>query len=128
VEGAWRLLKRGLRIQSLFHWAPHRICAHMSLTVVAMLLERLERLRRHVANIRDDPWRSGRELRQKGGAPGFQLRPRGSEIWGTNRWQVEDTKMLDTEGAVAVRVTLFHQWPRITRCARAHAQGTTVRR
>jgi transposase len=41
VERAWRLLKSGLRIRPMFHWAPHRICAHVSLTMVALLLERL---------------------------------------------------------------------------------------
>ncbi len=41
VEWAWRLLKSGLRIRPMFHWAPHRICAHVSLTMVALLLERL---------------------------------------------------------------------------------------
>ena len=41
VERAWHLLKSGLQFERLFHWAPHRICAHVSLTVVALLLERL---------------------------------------------------------------------------------------
>lgn len=41
VERAWRLLKSGLRIRPMFHWAPHRICAHVSLTMMALLLERL---------------------------------------------------------------------------------------
>jgi Transposase DDE domain len=56
VERAWRLLKSGLRIRPLFHWAPHRICAHVSLTMVALLLERLaERACGDTwRNIRDD--------------------------------------------------------------------------
>jgi hypothetical protein len=56
VERAWRLLKSGLRIRPIFHWAPHRICAHVSLTMVALLLERLaERARGDTwRNIRDD--------------------------------------------------------------------------
>jgi hypothetical protein len=33
VERAWRVLKSGLRIRPIFHWAPHRICAHVSLTM-----------------------------------------------------------------------------------------------
>jgi hypothetical protein len=41
VERAWRLLKSGRRIRPLFHWAPQRIGAHVSLTMVALLLERL---------------------------------------------------------------------------------------
>lgn len=56
VERAWRLLKSGLRIRPIFHWAPHRICAHVSLTMVALLLERLaERACGDTwRNIRDD--------------------------------------------------------------------------
>jgi hypothetical protein len=59
VERAWRLLKNGLRIRPLFHWAPHRICAHVSLTMVALLLERL------AENACGDTWRNIRDdLRQ----------------------------------------------------------------
>jgi transposase len=56
VERAWRLLKSGLRSRPLFHWDPHRICAHVSLTMVALLLERLaERACGDTwRNIRDD--------------------------------------------------------------------------
>ena len=41
VERAWRLLKSGIKIRPMFHWVPHRICAHVSLTMIALLLERL---------------------------------------------------------------------------------------
>ena len=59
VERAWRLLKSGLRIRPLFHWAPHRICAHVSLTMVGLLLERL------AENACGDSWRNIRDdLRQ----------------------------------------------------------------
>ena len=59
VERAWRLLKSGLRIRPLFHWAPHRICAHVSLTMVALLLERL------AETACGDTWRNIRDdLRQ----------------------------------------------------------------
>ena len=56
VERAWRLPKSGLRIRPMFHWAPHRICAHVSLSMVALLLERLaERACGDTwRNIRDD--------------------------------------------------------------------------
>jgi hypothetical protein len=56
VERAWRLLKSGLRIRPLFHWAPQRLGAHVSLTMVALLLERLaERACGDTwRNIRDD--------------------------------------------------------------------------
>jgi len=59
VERAWRLLKSGLRIRPIFHWAPHRICAHVSLTMVALLLERL------AETACGDTWRNIRDdLRQ----------------------------------------------------------------
>lgn len=41
VEQAWRQLKSGLRLRPVFHFAPHRIHAHVFLTVIALLLERL---------------------------------------------------------------------------------------
>jgi hypothetical protein len=34
-------LKSGLRLRPVYHWAPHRIHAHVSLTVLALLLERV---------------------------------------------------------------------------------------
>ena len=41
VEEAWRTLKSGLRVRPVYHWTPHRICAHVSLSVLALLLERV---------------------------------------------------------------------------------------
>lgn len=41
VEECWRTLKSGLRTRPIFHWTPHRICAHVSLCVLALLLERV---------------------------------------------------------------------------------------
>lgn len=59
VERAWRLLKSGMRLRPMFHWAPHRICAHVSLTMVGLLLERI------AENACDDTWRNIRDdLRQ----------------------------------------------------------------
>jgi len=40
VEECWRTMKSGLRTRPMFHWRPHRICAHISLCVMALLLER----------------------------------------------------------------------------------------
>ena len=56
VEEAWRSLKSGLRLRPVHHWAPHRIHAHVALTVLALLLERVAE---HACadtwrNIRDD--------------------------------------------------------------------------
>jgi hypothetical protein len=56
VEEAWRSMKSGLNLRPVFHWAPHRIHAHVAITVLALLLERLAE---HACtdtwrNIRDD--------------------------------------------------------------------------
>jgi transposase len=56
VEEAWRSLKSTLRMRPIYHWAAHRICALVSLSVLALLLERVAE--HHCAdtwrNIRDD--------------------------------------------------------------------------
>ena len=41
VEEAWRTLKSGLKLRPVSHWASHRIQAHVALTVLALLLERV---------------------------------------------------------------------------------------
>lgn len=41
VEVAWRSLKSGLKLRPVYHWAPHRIHAHVALTVLSLLLERV---------------------------------------------------------------------------------------
>ena len=41
VEQAWRQLKSGLRLRPVSHRAVHRIHAHIALTVIALLLERM---------------------------------------------------------------------------------------
>jgi hypothetical protein len=41
AEIAWRSLKGGLKLRPVFHWAPHRIHAHVALTVLSLLLERM---------------------------------------------------------------------------------------
>ena len=41
VERAWRQLKSGLRLRPVYHHATHRIHAHVALTVIALLLERM---------------------------------------------------------------------------------------
>jgi len=35
VEEAWRSMKSGLNLRPVFHWAPHRIHAHVAITVLA---------------------------------------------------------------------------------------------
>ncbi len=41
VEEAWRTHKSGLRMRPVYHWAVHRIHAHVALSVMALLLERV---------------------------------------------------------------------------------------
>jgi hypothetical protein len=56
VEEAWRSLKTTLRMRPVYHWVPHRICAHVSLSVLALLLERVaeHHCQDTWRNIRDD--------------------------------------------------------------------------
>jgi transposase len=56
VEQAWRTTKSALNMRPVYHWAPHRIHAHIAITVLSLLPERViqhtaEDTRR---NIRDD--------------------------------------------------------------------------
>jgi hypothetical protein len=59
VEQAWRDMKSTLDMRPVFHWAPHRIHAHVAITVLALLLERTAE---HACN---DTWRNiGDRLRR----------------------------------------------------------------
>ena len=40
VEQAWRDMKSTLGMRPVFHWAPHRIHAHVAITLLSLLLER----------------------------------------------------------------------------------------
>ena len=55
AERAFRLLKNGIRIRPIFHWRPHRISAHVSLSILALLLERI------AENACGDTWRNVRD-------------------------------------------------------------------
>ena len=55
VEVAWRSLKSGLKLRPVYHWAPHRIHAHVALTVLSLLLERVAE---HACG---DTWRNLRD-------------------------------------------------------------------
>ena len=52
VEVAWGSLKSGLKLRPVYHWAPHRIHAHVALTVLSLLLERV------AEQACDDTWRN----------------------------------------------------------------------
>ena len=55
VEQAWRQLKSGLRLRPVYHRAVHRIHAHIALTVIALLLERM------AEQACEDTWRNIRD-------------------------------------------------------------------
>jgi transposase len=55
VEQCWRQLKSGLRLRPVFHHRPWRIQAHVSLTVLGLLLERIAEIRT------GDTWRNIRD-------------------------------------------------------------------
>jgi len=55
VEEAWRTMKSGLRMRPVFHWAPHRIHAHIAITVLSLLLERA------IEHACQDTWRNVRD-------------------------------------------------------------------
>jgi hypothetical protein len=52
VEECWRTLKSALRMRPVFHWRPWRIHAHVTISVLALLLERIVELRA------SDTWRN----------------------------------------------------------------------
>ncbi len=54
VEQCWRSLKSGLRMRPVFHYRPWRIHAHISISVLALLLERILEIRA------GDTWRNVR--------------------------------------------------------------------
>lgn len=73
VEQAWRTLKSGLSLRPVFHWAPHRIHAHIALTVLSLLLERV------IERECQDTWRNIRDdLRQ---VKLVQLAGSDGELW-----------------------------------------------
>jgi len=73
VEEAWRTLKSGLRLRPMFHWAVHRIHAHVALSVLALLLERV------IEQACGDTWRNIRaDLEQMKLA---QLSSPHGEVW-----------------------------------------------
>ena len=55
VEEAWRTMKSGLKMRPVFHWAPHRIHAHIAITVLSLLLERT------IEHACQDTWRNIRD-------------------------------------------------------------------
>ena len=69
VEEAWRTMKSGLKMRPVFHWAPHRIHAHIAITVLSLLLERT------IEHACQDTWRNVRDDLKR-----VQLAPNG-RVW-----------------------------------------------
>ncbi len=59
VEDCFRDLKSDIRLRPMYHYAPHRIRAHVSLCMMALLLERM------VERTCDDTWRNLRNQLKK---------------------------------------------------------------
>ncbi len=55
VEEAWRTMKSGLKMRPVYQWAPHRIHAHIAITVLSLLLERV------IEDANQDTWRNIRD-------------------------------------------------------------------
>ena len=70
VEQAWRQLESGLRLRPVYHHTVHRIHAHIALTVLGLLLERMAKHARGQTwrTIRDAP--KGIQLAQSTGPNG----------------------------------------------------------
>ena len=72
-------MKSGLKMRPVYHWAPHRIHAHIAITVLSLLLERV------IEHAAEDTWRNIRDdLKQIQLAQ--LLSPNGTV------WQVTDPK------------------------------------
>lgn len=55
VEESWRELKSGIRLRPVYHWVAHRIHAHVRLSVLSLLLERVAEY------LGQDTWRNLRD-------------------------------------------------------------------
>ena len=73
VERAWRDMKSILRMRPVYHWAPHRIRAHVALTFLSLLLQRV------AENACGDSWRNIRD--DLGQVKLVQLSGPNGQIW-----------------------------------------------
>ena len=86
VEQCWRQLKTGLRMRPMYHWRPWRIEAHVTISMLALLLER-------VAEIRTQrPWRHIREHLETIQVTEYDRGP--SRIQQTTRVKLEPASLL----------------------------------
>jgi transposase len=64
IERAWRTLKSAIKIRPTFHWTERRVRAHVFLCVLALVIERVMRLKLKAAESSYSPQGALRELRQ----------------------------------------------------------------
>ena len=97
VEEAWRTLKSGLQVRPIYHWAVHRIHAHVALSVLALLLERV------IEQACGDTWRNIRD--DLDGIKLAQLSSPHGEVWQVTEPSSEATnhlKNLDLKNPPAI--------------------------
>jgi transposase len=64
IERSWRTLKSAIKIRPTFHWTERRVRAHVFLCVLALVIERVMRLKLRAATSDYSPQRALVELRQ----------------------------------------------------------------
>ncbi len=90
VEEAWRTLKSGLGLRPVYHWAVHRIHAHVGLSILALLLERV------IERACSDTWRTIRADLDR--IKLAQLWSPHGEVWQVTELRSEATKHLKNLG------------------------------
>jgi hypothetical protein len=86
VEQCWRQLKSGLRMRPIYHWRPWRIDAHVTISMLALLLERVAEIRTK------QPWRYIREQLETIQVVEYDRGP--SRIQQTTRVKIEPASLL----------------------------------
>ncbi|MBI2267097.1 MAG: IS1634 family transposase [Armatimonadetes bacterium] len=103
IEQGWRNLKSGLKVAPLFHRHPLRIRAHVTLCVLALLIERVAEL------ACDDTWRNIRDFLRQIKAVEFET-PHGRYVR-TNRIRPEAARILKAMGAPSPKPLLSVSGP-----------------
>ena len=87
VEAAWRTLQSGLRLRPRYHWAPHRIHAHVSIALLELPLERMPE------RACGDAWRNIRNRLKR--IQLAQLLSEGKTIWQVRELPEKARKILE---------------------------------
>jgi hypothetical protein len=93
VESCWRQLKSGLRLRPVFHYRPWRIHAHVTITVLGLLLERIAEIRC------GDTWRNIRDQLQR--IQVVEYERQGVRVRQTTELRVEAQQLLARLGVAA---------------------------